>query len=149
MPIIITQFPISKYLSLWSNRRDSISILSSLWNSLNTSNDFRLVFHLVNTLIYLNPQWSLQNNDIHYMLKYYTSSCMIYIFNYFMYTPFYHVEIIMYDTQQFGCTFSVSTKHGVLVISSNEAWFTCVKRSSIQTQHVSSKWNYYTHMTKW
>ena len=49
--------------------------ISSFRNSLNTSKDFRLMFHLVNTHIYLNPQWRIQNNDINYLLKYYTPLC--------------------------------------------------------------------------
>jgi hypothetical protein len=54
----------SKNSPLRSNRRDS-------------SNSFRVMFHLANTHIHLNQQWSLRNNDIHYLLKSSTSLSMI------------------------------------------------------------------------
>ena len=83
--------------------------ISSFRNSLNTSNNFRLVLHSVNTLIHINPQWRLRNNDIHYLLMYYTSLCKI--FNILLYTLSYHVEklhIIMYNIQQYNVCSPVS-----------------------------------------
>ena len=104
--------------------------ISSFQNSLNTSNDFRLVFHLVNTHIYSNPQWRIQNNDFHYLLKYYTSLCKI--FNILLYTLFtmlknYTSLCIIFNNTMYTLRFprTRSLSHFVQRI-----WFTCVKRSS-------------------
>ena len=122
---IITQISVT---SIKSQRLKQYLHSEILWTH---QKNFRLVFHLVNTHIYSNPQWRIQNNDFHYLLKYYTSLCKI--FNILLYTLFtmlknYTSLCIMFNntmcTLRFPRTRSLS--HFVQRI-----WFTCVKRSSI------------------
>ena len=92
----------------------------------------------INTYL-LNPQWRIRNNDIHYLLKYYTSLCKI--FNILLYTLFYHVEklhIIMYNIQQYNVYSPVSQNAEFKSFCPTNMIHMCQKIKYLE-QHVSSK----------